>query len=80
MDDTKKALVFSTETIVKEGNTYMVDKKIKTKPNVVKEAITPPISEKQIDTVNKTEKSQASNKTLYTTRSNKNDKVKSIDK
>ena len=33
-----------------------------TKPNVVKEAITPHISKKNIDTVNKTDKSQASNK------------------
>ena len=32
-----------------------------TKPNVVKESITPPI-QKKIDTVNKTEKTQASNK------------------
>ena len=26
LDDTKKALVFTTDTIVKEGNTGMVDK------------------------------------------------------
>ena len=59
----------------------MVDKKSKTKPNVVKEAITPPISEKKkIDTVNKTEKSQASNKTVDTPKSNKTDTVKSLDK
>ena len=37
----------------------MVDKKIKTKPNVVGKYITSPISEKKkIDTVNKTEKTQ----------------------
>ena len=43
----------------------MVDKKRRTRPNVAKEAITPPISEKKkIDTVNKKEKSQASNKTV----------------
>ena len=40
----------------------MVDKKSKTKTNVVKEAITPTISSKNnIDTVKKTDKSQASN-------------------
>ena len=48
---------------------------------MVKEAITPPISaKKKIGTVNKTEKSQASNKTVYTPRGNQTDKVKSIDK
>ena len=65
LDNTKKALVTTTDKVVKEGNTDMVDKKIKTKPNVVKEYITSPISEKnKIDTVNKTDKSQASNKTV----------------
>ena len=44
LDDTKNALVTTNETVVKEGNTDMVDKKRKTKPNVEKEAITPPIS------------------------------------
>ena len=54
--------IYATETVVKEGNTDMVDKKRDSKSNVVKEAITPPISEKNsIDTVNITEKSQASN-------------------
>ena len=47
----------------------------------MKESITPPISEKKkIDTVNKTEKSQASNKKVGTSKSNKTDKVKSIHK
>ena len=56
LDETEKALVNSTDTAVKEGNTEMVVKK-GTKPNVVKESITPPISEKKsIDTVKKTEK------------------------
>ena len=42
----------------------MVDKEGKSKQNVVEEVVTPPISEKKkIDIVNKTEKSQASNKT-----------------
>ena len=35
---TKKELVTTTDTVVKEGNTDTI-----TKPNVVKEAITPPI-------------------------------------
>ena len=44
---------------------------------MVGEAIAPPISEKKkIDTVNKTEKSQASNKTFDTSKRNKTDKVK----
>ena len=48
---------------------------------MVKEAVTPPIlSKKKIDTFNKTEKSQASNKTVDRPKSNKTDKGKSIDK
>ena len=46
----------------------------------MKEAITPPIPEKNIDTVNKTCKSQASNKTVDKPKSNKIDTVKSLDK
>ena len=47
----------------------------------MKEAITPPISEKKnIDAFNKADKSQASNKIVDTPRSNKTDKVKSLDK
>ena len=43
---------------------------------MVKEAMTPHISEKyKIDTVNKTEKSQASNKTVDTPRRNKPTKL-----
>ena len=77
LDDTKKTLVITTDTIFKEGNTDMVDKKSKTKHNVVKEAITPPISEKnKIDTVNKTEKSQSSNKIVDTPKSNKTENFK----
>ena len=60
MDKTKKALVTTTDTDVKEVNTDMGKK-----PNVVKKSITPLIA-KQIDTVNKTDKSQASNKKLDT--------------
>ena len=49
-------MVTNTDMAVKEGNTDMVDKKWRTEPNVVKEAITPPISEKRnIDTVKKRE-------------------------
>ena len=43
LDDTEKALVTTTDTVVKEVNTDTVDKKRNTKPNVVKEDITPPI-------------------------------------
>ena len=47
----------------------------------MKENITPPITaKKKIDTINKIEKSQASNKTVDTPRINKTDKVKSLDK
>ena len=59
----------------------MVDKKSKTKPNLVEEAITTNISEKRkMDTVNKTEKSQASNKTVDTHKIKNTDTVKSFDK
>ena len=51
-----------------------------TKPNVVKDTITATISKNNIDTVNKTEKSQASNKTVDTYSSNKSDKSRSLDK
>ena len=51
--DTEKALVTTTDTVSKEGNTDMIDKRRK-KTNVVKESTTPPISEKNnIDTVKK---------------------------
>ena len=81
LDYTKKALVTTTDTVLKEGNIVLVNRKRKTKPNVVKKAITTPISEKKkIVTVNKTEKSQAFNKAVNTTRSNKTEKIKSIDK
>ena len=40
MDYTKKSLVNTTDKVIKEGTTDMVDKKIKTKNNVVEEAIT----------------------------------------
>ena len=42
LDENDKALITTTDTIVKERNTNTVDKKGK-KSNVVKEAITPPI-------------------------------------
>ena len=35
LDDTKKALVNTTYTVFKEGNTDMVDKEGKSNPNVV---------------------------------------------
>ena len=78
--DTEKALITTTDTVVKEGNTDMIYKK-GGKTNVVKESTTPPISAKNnIDTVKKTEKSQASNKTVDTPKINKTDTVKSLDK
>ena len=47
----------------------------------MKEAITSTISaKKKIYTINKTDKSQAPNKTVDKPRSNKTDKVKSVDK
>ena len=66
----KRALVTTNEKIVRERNNDM-----ETKPNVTKVAIIPLIA-KQIDTVNKTDKSQASNKKLDTSSSNKYDKGK----
>ena len=75
MDETKKALVTTNDTIVKGGNTDTG-----TKPNVVKEAITPPIAKKNTYTFNKTEKSKASNKTVDISSSNISDKGKSLDK
>ena len=47
---------------------------------MVKESITPTIGKNNIDTVNKTEKSQASNKKVDTSISNKSDKSNSFDK
>ena len=49
------------------------------KPNVVKESITPPIAKNNIDKVNKTEKSQGSNKKLDTFSSNKYAKGESLE-
>ena len=43
MDDTKQALVTTTENFVKEGDNGMVDKKGTSKQNVVEESITPTI-------------------------------------
>ena len=74
LDETEKALVNTTNKVFKEGNDDMG-----TKPNMVKEDITPPIAEKNIDTVNKLEKSQASNKKVDTSSSNKFGKDKSLD-
>ena len=80
MDDIKKSLVTTIETVDKEGNNDMV-KKSKTKHNMVEEATTSPISSKnKIDTVNTTDKSQALKKTVDTSKSNKNDTVKTMDK
>ena len=43
LDNTEKELVTTTDTVVKEGNTDMVNRKMKTKSNMVKESITTPI-------------------------------------
>ena len=47
LDETEKLLVTTNGTVVKEGNTDMVDKKSNTEPNVMKKSITPPILEKR---------------------------------
>ena len=39
LDDTKQALVTTTDTVVKEGNTEIFDKEGKSKHKFVKEAI-----------------------------------------
>ena len=79
LDDIKKALVATIGTVFKEGNTDTVDKKMKTKRNVVWKSITSTISaKKKIDAVKKTKKSQASNKTVGASKSNKTDTVKYI--
>ena len=71
----EKSLITTIEKKFKEGINYMG-----AKPNVVKEAITPPITKNNIDTVNKTDKSEAFNKKVYTSSINKSDKGKSLDK
>ena len=59
----------------------MDDKEGKSRQNVVEEAMTPPISsKKEIDTVNKTEKSQAANNTEDKPKRNKTNTIKSLDK
>ena len=58
----------------------MVDNKRKTTPNVVKEAITPPISEKRILTQSTEQRNHKNPIKVDTTRINKTEKVKSIDK
>ena len=81
MDDTKQALVTNIDMVVKEGNAEIVKKGGKSKQHFVEESITTPISEKNnIDTVNKTEKSKASNKRVDAPKRNKTDTVKSLDK
>ena len=71
----QKPLITTTDKIVKEGINGIK------KNNVVKETITPPITEKKdIDTVDKKEKSQVYNKTIDTPKRNKTYEVKSIDK
>ena len=71
----KKPLVTTTDKIFKEGINDMV-----TKPNVVKESITPPIAKNNIEKFNKTNKPQASKIIQDKYISNKSDKGKSLDK
>ena len=69
LDDIEKPLVTNIYTVEKEGTIETVDKKRKSKPNVVEYFVTSPISaKKKIDTFNKTEKSQTSNKTVPTSK------------
>ena len=56
----KNPLVATTEKIVKEGINDT-----ETKPNVVDEAINHPIAKNKIDTVNETDKPQASKTKIY---------------
>ena len=76
MDGTKHALVTTTYMVSKEGNTDMVDKEGELKKSCGVSHHSSYFRKKKIDTVNKTEKSQASNKTLDIPKSNKNDTVK----
>ena len=69
----KKSLVTNKDKIVKVGNNDM-----RTEPNMAKESITPSISKKKIDTVNKTDKTKASKKMKSI--SNKSDIGKLLDK
>ena len=71
----KKSLVTTTDNISKEGINDMG-----TKPNVLKESITPPISKNNICTVNKIEKPQAYKSIKDKSISNKPNKGISLDK
>ena len=53
---------------------------METEPNVVDKAITHPIEKNKIDTVNKTDKPQASKSKTYKSISNESNKVISLDK
>ena len=79
-DETEKALVTTTDTVVKEGNTDMAEKKRKNLMWWRNPSLLLFYQKKKIDTLKKADKTQASNKTVDTPRSNKTNKVKSIDK
>ena len=80
LDHIKNLLVTTIGAVDKEGTIDMVDKNMKSKPNVVEESITSTIlSKKKIDTVNKTEKSQTSKETVPTSKEIKPDTLKSVD-
>ena len=53
---------------------------METEPNVVDEAITHPIEKNKIDTVNETDKPQASKSKKYKSINNKSNKGRSLDK
>ena len=81
MDDIKKLLVATIDTVDKEVTIDTVDKKGKSKQNVVEEAITSHISaKKNIDTINKTEKSQASKRTVPISKKLNPQVVRTVDK
>ena len=71
----KNPLVTATDKMIKEGINDT-----ETKPNVVKKAITPPIAKNKIDTVNETDKPQASKSKKDKSISNESDKGRSLDK
>ena len=73
--NSKNPLVTATDKMVKEGINDT-----ETKPNVVKKAITPPIAKNKIDTVNETDKPQASKSKKDKSTSNESDKGSSLDK
>ena len=71
----KNPLVVTTEKIAKEGINDM-----ETKPNVVNKAITHPIAKNKIDSINETDKLQASQSEKYISISYESNNGISLDK